>query len=114
LQCVYPKPELIELSEYLIPNGAWLKLPCRFKKPFQFLFQTLHPTLLRASLENLYYTNGRREPSCASNSAMGCSVGSFTSPAIGQLGQSISADGRNSGPLVSKYSSANRFIPVLA
>jgi hypothetical protein len=48
LQRVYPKPELLELSEYLIPNGAWLKLPSRFKKPFQFLFQFLHPTHLRA------------------------------------------------------------------
>jgi hypothetical protein len=105
---------LIELSEYLIPNGAWLKLPCRFKKPFQFLFQTLHPTLLRASLETCTTRTADASRAVPATQQWGCSVGSFTSPAIGQLGQSISADGRNSGPLVSKYSSANRFIPVLA
>jgi hypothetical protein len=47
LQSNYPKPELLKLSEYLIPNRARLKLPSRFKKPFQLLFQFLHPTHLR-------------------------------------------------------------------
>jgi hypothetical protein len=42
---------------------------------------------------------GGRPSGTASNSAMvRCSVGSFTSPPIGQLGQSISADRGNSGP----------------
>ena len=67
MQGVYPKPELLELSEYLIPNGAWLKLPSRFKKPFQFPFHFLHPNTPTRIFENLCSTNGRREPSgCAS------------------------------------------------
>jgi hypothetical protein len=49
-QRVYPKPELLELSEYLIPNWAWLKLQSRLKKPFQFLFQVLHGTTTYAYL----------------------------------------------------------------
>jgi hypothetical protein len=60
LQCVYPKPELLELSEYLIPSEAWLKLPSRFKKPFQFLFQFLHPAHLRASLKPVLHERPTR------------------------------------------------------
>ena len=140
MQRVYPKPELLELSEYLIPNGAPLNLPSRFEKSFQFLFQFLHPTHLRSSSKSVLHQrptraellreraaalysgvrtcsaalillssfligghSGSRSRSTASDSAMvvRCSVGSFTSPPIGQLGQSISADRRNSGPSLS-------------
>jgi hypothetical protein len=88
---------LLELSEYLIPNGAWLKLPSRFKKPFQFLFQFLHPTHLRASSKPVLHERAAASPAVQQN--------------WGNLFWLIA---EIAGSLVSKYSSANRFIPVLA
>ena len=125
MQCVYPKPELLELSEYLIPNGAWLKLPSRFKKPFQFLFQFLHPTptrifetcaprtadASRAVVRACRSSIGPRPPLIQPRVGNRYHLKQFMTfspailsrapslrPPIGQLGQSILADRRNSGP----------------